>query len=60
MTHIVIPPTMEQTDTTSEREQLRKRARTAETADKRRAAMRSLAALARNRHRDIYDKLARE
>lgn len=60
MTNIVIPPTMGQTDTTSEREQLRNRARTADTADKRRAAMRALAARARDRHRDIYDKLARE
>ena len=44
----------------TERDRLREIARTADSKEERREAMRQLAALDRERHRDIYDKLARE
>jgi hypothetical protein len=50
---------MAQTDHESERARLREIARSGDT-DERRKARRKLAALDRERHRDIYDKLATE
>ncbi len=44
----------------AERKRLRERARTTDDPDERRAAIRRLAALDRERNRETYDKLARE
>lgn len=43
-----------------ERKRLREQARTADTAEERRAAIRRLAELDRERNADTYDALARE
>ncbi len=50
---------MAHTDHESERARLREIARSGDTAE-RREARRQLAALHRERHKDIYDKLATE
>lgn len=47
-------------ETEAERKRLREQARTAETADERREAIRRLAALDRECNRETYDKLAHE
>lgn len=44
----------------AERKRLRDQARTAESADERREAIRRLAELDRERNRETYDSLARE
>lgn len=44
----------------TERERLRERARTADSDEERREAIRRLAALDRERNRDTYDELAHE
>jgi hypothetical protein len=51
---------MAQTDHDSERARLREIARSAEETEERREARRKLAALDRERHEDIYDKLDAE
>lgn len=51
---------MAQTEHDSERARLREIARSAETAEERQEARRQLAALDRERHKDIYAKLADE
>jgi len=50
--------TTEESD--AERKRLRERARSAESVDERREAIRRLATLDRERNRDTYDKLADE
>lgn len=48
------------TDYETERARLRERARTAESPEERREAILRLVAIDRERHAEIYEKLARE